>query len=487
MEAIAVPSWLFMLLVALSAWSLLDRLLIPSVRWYLRRRVNRVIGEINTRLNIHIRPFQFTKRQVLIDRLVYDSKVVDALREYAEERKLPREVAQAEALRYAREIVPAFNVYAYFRIGYWLARRIARLLYRVRAGFADPSRLATVDPRATVVFIMNHRSNMDYILAAFLAAEHSALSYAVGEWARIWPLQQLIRSMGAYFVRRKSNNPLYRRVLERYVHMATQEGVCQAVFLEGGLSRDGRLQPPRLGILDYMLRDHDPASRRDIVFVPVGINYDRVLEDRSLVRSLDPAALRRSRWFVMRTTLGFAVHNFWQMARSRWQRFGYAAVHFGRPVSVREYCRARELDLRRITLEQRHAEIEKLGRHLMAAIARLVPAVPIPIAASTLLRAGPGGISEFDWKAAFHRIIDQLHSGEGFVAIPSLTRERSFETAVSTLHLRRLLLKEDGKYRPAPGAESLLTYYANSIIETTPSYATSSPSNESDTRTLRQK
>src|SRR5258705_5785825 len=133
MEAIAVRSWLLVLLVVLSAWSLLDRLLIPSARWYLRRRVNRVIDEINTRLNVHIRPFQFTKRQVLIDRLVYDAKVVDAMREYAEERKIPREVAQAQAQAFARQIVPAFNVYAYFRVGHSVARLIARPLFHVRA------------------------------------------------------------------------------------------------------------------------------------------------------------------------------------------------------------------------------------------------------------------------------------------------------------------------------------------------------------------
>ena len=128
----------------------------------------------------------------------------------------------AEVQRYAREIVPTFNAYIYFRIGYSLARTVAQLFYRVRLGFADEKTLAGVAPGTTVVFVMNHRSNMDYVLVAFLAAERTALSYAVGEWARIWPLQQLIRSMGAYFVRRNSNSPIYRRVLERYVHMATE-------------------------------------------------------------------------------------------------------------------------------------------------------------------------------------------------------------------------------------------------------------------------
>ena len=174
---------------------------------------------------------------------------------------LPREVAMAEVQRYAREIVPTFNAYIYFRIGYALARAVAQLFYRVRLGFADDETLAGVAPGTTVVFVMNHRSNMDYVLVAFLAAERTALSYAVGEWARIWPLQQLIRSMGAYFVRRNSNSPIYRRVLERYVHMATEAGVAQAMYPEGGLSRDGRLREPKLGLYDYMLKSFDPAGR----------------------------------------------------------------------------------------------------------------------------------------------------------------------------------------------------------------------------------
>ena len=235
-----------------------------------------------------------------------------------------------EAYGYAREIVPAFNAYIYFRVGYALARAFARALYRVRLGYVDDIAHAQVPPDATIVFVMNHRSNMDYVLVAFLAAERTALSYAVGEWARIWPLQQLIRSMGAYFVRRNSNTPLYRRVLARYVHMATEAGVAQAMYPEGGLTRDGKLRPPRLGLVDYALKSFDPQGPRDVVFVPVGINYDRVLEDRTQLRAGDADAPRRGAGFAIKTTLRFAVRNIGQMLRGRWYSFGYACVNFGR-------------------------------------------------------------------------------------------------------------------------------------------------------------
>ena len=94
--------------------------------------------------------------------------------------------------------------------------------------------MKAIDRDATVVFVMNHRSNMDYVLVTYLVAKRSALSYAVGEWARVWPLSRLIRAMGAYFIRRKSQNALYRAVLAAYVRLATRAGVTQAMFPEGG-------------------------------------------------------------------------------------------------------------------------------------------------------------------------------------------------------------------------------------------------------------
>ncbi|HEY6717468.1 MAG TPA: hypothetical protein VI232_14105, partial [Reyranella sp.] len=186
-EPVTVPLWLFVAIVVFALWSLLDRLLIPSGRWFVRRRLNRLIDRVNQKLAVEIKPFQLTKRQVLIDRLVYDPQVVAAANDHARATNVPREVAMVEVRHYAREIVPTFNAYISFRVGYSIARAVARFLYRVRLGFADERTLAGVPPNTAVVFVMNHRSNMDYVLVAFLAAERTALSYAVGEWARIWP------------------------------------------------------------------------------------------------------------------------------------------------------------------------------------------------------------------------------------------------------------------------------------------------------------
>ena len=91
--SVTLPLWAAVVVLVLAAWSALDRLLIPSVRWFFRRRVNRVLEELNTRLHIRIQPFKLTKRQVLIDRLLYDPKVQEAAEAYARENQMPRVVA----------------------------------------------------------------------------------------------------------------------------------------------------------------------------------------------------------------------------------------------------------------------------------------------------------------------------------------------------------------------------------------------------------
>jgi len=460
---LTLPVWFAAVLFLLAAWAAVDRLLIPSVRWFIRRRVNLVLEEIGKRLHLEVRPFSLTKRQVLIDRLLYDPKILEAAEARAKENVIPRNVVTAEVERFAKEIVPSFNAYAYFRIGYWLAKKTAGILYRVRVGFTDEAGLAAVDPKSSVVFVMNHRSNMDYILVAYLAATRTALSYAVGEWARIWPLQTLIRSLGAYFIRRSSGNPLYRLVLERYVAMATEGGVVQAIFPEGGLSRDGALRPPKLGLLDYMTRSFPPEGARDIVFIPVGINYDRTFEDRSQLISLDSEAPPQTLLFVIGTTLKFFLRNLFLMLRGRWYRFGYACVNFGTPISMKEYCRRLGVDFRALEREERFRQVEALAGELMTSVGRVIPVLPVSLVATVFLKHRGAGLSELDLKAEAHRLLAELSSAGAHIYIPRKDDDYAVNVGLRMLTLRHIVKEEEGLFTANPENIPLLQYYANSI------------------------
>ena len=467
-ETISLPTWVVAVASALVLWAVLDRLIVPSTRWLFRRRASRVIDELNTRLPLQISLFQRTKRQVLIDRLTDDPEVMEAVETEAQQSERPREVLMREVERYAREIVPSFNVYVYFRLGYYLARRLLQVLYRVRLGYADDAALARIAPNASVVFLMNHRSNADYLIVAYMAANRAALSYAVGEWARTWPLQSLIKSLGGFFVRRESDNPLYRRVLARYVQMATDGGVVQAFYPEGRFTRDGTLGTPRLGLISYMVSAFDPKGERDLVFIPVGINYDRVLEDRTLVGELDPEAIPRSRTSTVVTFLRFLGHNVKLLLEWRWYRFGYACVNFGTPISMRSYTERTKTDFRLLDSAPRFAAIERLGSELFDAIAAAIPALPVPLIATVFLHHPHTALSELEIKAHAQALINDLEQHGAYVHIPRADHDYATTVGLRMLVLRHLVQESDGLYRVRDAEHDLLRYYANSIAHFLP-------------------
>lgn len=461
-DPVSVPRWAVVLFGALAAWTLWTVFLIPSMRWVLRRRVNRVLDELDTRLKIRVQPFKLTKRRVLVDRLSFDDEVQEEARRWAREEGVSEERALARVENYANEIVPSFNAYAYFRIGYWFSRKLARSLYRLRIGAVAEQAARELPPNTTVVFVINHRSNMDYVLVGYLAASSTALSYAVGEWARIWPLSTLIRAMGAYFVRRRSRDPLYRKVLERYVQMATESGVTQALFPEGRLSRDGALQEPRLGVLDYMLRTFDPGGERDIAFIPVGVNYDRTLEDRTLLLS-EADSQGRGRFAAAWTFARFLGRNLKWMLALRWFRFGYACVNFGQPVSMKAELSARGLDLRGMGREERDAPVRELGELLMKKVGEVVPVLPVALVAEVFVRNPDRELGELEIQALLFERLRSLEEAGACVYVPRRDRVYTMGVGLRMLVLRRLVREEGGRYRAVEKEGPLLAYYANSI------------------------
>ena len=370
--SVTLPLWLFLLILAFAAVTFASHFLFPSVRWFFRRRLERAVAQLNERLERPIRPFKLAERHDTIQRLIYDPEVSRAIVATAEAEGVPENVAFERARRYAREIVPAFSASLYFGLAIRLARWLSGTLYAVRVERAEVT--SAIDPEATVVFVMNHRSNMDYVLLTHIVAGTTPLAYAVGEWARIWPVSRLIRALGGYFIRRREGDMLYRRVLAVYVRLATEGGVTQAIYPEGGLSLTGALRPPKVGLLKYIAEAE--TGGRDVVFVPVGLNYDRVLEDRLLVRAAETGTRRfRARPHVI---AGFILRQLWLKLRGRHRRFGEAAVRFGAPVSLKAFEAQHPASL-----------VKDLARLLMERIGEEVPVLPVPLVARALLEALP--------------------------------------------------------------------------------------------------
>jgi len=289
------------------------------------------------------------------------------------------------------------------------------------------------------------------------------LSYAVGEWARVWPLQQIIRMMGGYFVRRNSSNPMYRMVLQSYVRMAAKGGVPQAVFPEGKLSRDGTLGPPKLGLLGYITKRFDPTQDQDIIFIPVGINYDRVMEDRTL--TLPAGSKKAGKVTTTLKFLQFGAKNLFQRLFGNRYRNGYACVNFGLPVSLKDWLK-QNTDRNANTSDAPLTDVSDLADDLQKRIGEIIPILPVAVVATAIVN-NPMPMKTEQLKQHFLNLLAQFEKTGHKIYIPRSDKDYAFTVGLRMFTLRRMLVESEGFLAMNAQDSNLIAYYANSISHLT--------------------
>jgi glycerol-3-phosphate O-acyltransferase len=219
-----------------------------------------------------------------------------------------------------------------------------------------------------------------------------------------------------------------------------------------------------------MVRSFDPSGR-DLVFVPVGLNYDRVLEDRSLLRELDPGSTKPGAAHTALATLAFVGKNLALLARNRWRRFGYACVNLGAPISLGSWLRERGLDPRTLPPDERKARVADLASELMGAIARVVPVLPVPLVATVFAREPGRGFTELELKADVLRLAGELAECGAKLHVPRHDLDYAITVGLRMLVLRHVVVEADGLLRAAPDERLLLDYYAGSVAHLLPPLA----------------
>ncbi len=444
--------WWSLWALALVALALGRRTLRRGIRRWVWRHALRTRRELGFRLN----SVTLTRKQRLKSQLLTDPELRERISALAEESGRETASLLADASLYLDEIVPNFNLITTYRYGKRLAGWLLRTCYRVRIGRSAEAALNRIPRDASVVYVMNHRSNADYLLVAFLLANRVSISYAVGEWARVWPLERLFRSFGSFFVRRRFRDPLYHAVLERYVQRAVAQGTTQGIFIEGGLSRDGRLQAPKLGLLDYMLR----AGAKNLVFIPVGLNYDRVIEDSNLVRE-SLGKPRRSPVALVRRTSLWLLGLFWRGATGRFHRFGYAVANFGAPIYARTLLEG--ADLRSMDWETRRPLLEAFADSMVRAVGSEVPITPVAAVAWAYRNMGDPTPGRAQVRDHLLEVLAAAQERGLPLYLPRGSFQRAFEVGLRVLLLRHILLVDEGRLILPAHKAHLLDYYAHGV------------------------
>ncbi|HEY1405320.1 MAG TPA: 1-acyl-sn-glycerol-3-phosphate acyltransferase, partial [Spirochaetota bacterium] len=243
----------------------------------------------------------------------------------------------------------------------------------------DPEGLKMVreaSQRGTVVLTPCHKSHMDYIILSYIFFRNQITPphIAAGANLSFFPMGNIFRHSGAFFLRRSFKGlSLYPVVFKQYLKTLVQESYSIEFFIEGGRTRTGRLVYPKLGILHYLVNAVDEHYNNDLIFIPISIGYDRVLEEGSYAQELKGKNKTKE-------TMGAVVKS----SRVLWRKHGMAYVNFDKPFTLKE------IEQEGISGDHR---VDEVANRVIKGINRVTGIGPFNLATTAMLLMSAKGFS----------------------------------------------------------------------------------------------
>jgi glycerol-3-phosphate O-acyltransferase len=189
----------------------------------------------------------------------------------------------------------------------------------------------------------------------------------------------ILRRSGAFFLRRKiKGEPLYAAVFQEYVHLMIDRGFPMEYFIEGGRSRSGRTLAPKAGILAMTVQSFVRSHARPLVFIPVYIGYEKLMEGSSYIAELHGRPKKSE------SLIGLV-----RAARLLKRNFGRVHVNFGPPLALAEFLEAHHPDWRNDSPEAQapwlRGAVDATATELARRINSLAVVNPVNLLAVTLL------------------------------------------------------------------------------------------------------
>jgi len=352
-----------------------------------------------------LRPRWRVLKEVLADPGVRSAMAVRASGEKGSPEKAEREVEKI-----FKEVSANMNS-TWLAIG---AATVGGLFKRLFASI-EVHRLAEVAEdakRHPIVLVPSHRSYFDFLILSWLFYQNYLVPphIAARDNMAFGPFGYLFRNMGAFYLRKSFEDPLYKEVFRAYVGYLVKEGFTQEFFIEGGRSRSGKTLAPRLGMLGWDVDAFLESPRRDLFFVPIAISYERLVEESGMVEELDGGQKSEE------SVLGlFRARKYLQ------RRFGSVHVSFGEPISLagalgpqRERFAALQQgkisapEIREILEENKREFVKGLGHSLVERIGWATVANATSVAAVVLMGSRHSGLLREDLVLGMQEIASLL-------------------------------------------------------------------------------
>jgi glycerol-3-phosphate O-acyltransferase len=241
---------------------------------------------------------------------------------------------------------------------------------------------------APVVFTPSHKSHLDYLIMSYVlwTRGYTAPLVAAGANLSFFPLGPFLRRAGAFFLRRSfKGDKLYTAVFKAYLKKLVHDGIHHEFFPEGGRSRTGKLLQPKLGLFTWLVEAVLEGARNDLLFVPIAIDYEKVVEGASYKKELQGGEKQAEDLKGLLSAPAVLTQN-----------YGRIHLTFDEPVSLAKLMADRGITAATCTEDQKRTLVRALGHRVMYGISRVSTVTPHALLASSLLAHRKRGIAARD-------------------------------------------------------------------------------------------
>ncbi len=238
---------------------------------------------------------------------------------------------------------------------------------------------------APMVLTPSHKSHVDYLIMSYVLFQrgYTVPLVAAGANLSFFPLGPFLRRGGAFFLRRSfKGDKLYTATFKAYLKKLVHDGIHHEFFPEGGRSRTGKLLTPKLGLFTWLVDAVLEGARNDLLFVPVAIDYEKVVEGASYKAELAGGEKKPEDLKALLSAPSVLTEN-----------YGRIHLSFDEPVSLAKLMKDRGIDPRQTTDDQKKALVRALGHRVMHGISKVSTVTPHALLASALLAHRRRGIS----------------------------------------------------------------------------------------------
>ncbi|MBB6184679.1 glycerol-3-phosphate 1-O-acyltransferase PlsB [Oleiagrimonas soli] len=371
----------------------------------LSRKIGRVLRTHFHRIRAAVIGPDLSHRRTVLDSVLAAEPVRAAIAATAAREKISRAKAERRAYGMAREIAADYSHPVVRSASFLLSWFWNKLYDGIAMHHFDKAR--AVAPGHEVVYVPSHRSHADYLLMSYQLHVSGVVvpHIAAGANLNLPVLGSFLRRGGAFFLRRSfRGNALYSTIFKEYLAQLVDRGVPIEYFIEGGRSRTGRLLAPRAGMLSMTVRAFLRAPRRPVLFQPVYIGYEKLMEGKSYIGELSGKPKEKESWFNL-------LRGARQVLR---QHFGHVALSFGEPIELTPMLDAASEDWKQMPLDPEAkpewlAQVtDQLAERIQVNINASADVNPINLLALTLLATPKHAMAETDLLAQLELTIALL-------------------------------------------------------------------------------